>query len=157
MRRTFFPELGTYAANFTSAENLNFTILFQTEVIIYNPNSGVFQASAKNVHVQAEGSFSSDTIRVVIVNNCNERPGYLPTQQTWQVDLSLLSGVTPMYGPLPSESQIDFLLFNSDYPATNCTQEIALVHNGVWQTDPVSGTHNFEVNLAEAANIQAPY
>jgi hypothetical protein len=116
--------------------------------------------SSENVQIRVTGPAGAKAIRAVVINDCSEF-GHPLFQAVETCDLK--DGGESFSAPLSAcqqtqkpDNQDDYfpgiLLDERTEPGDDirCTQEIAVVVDGTWLTDPVNGSHNFKFTLPSA-------
>lgn len=140
---------------------------YKVDRIVSNSNKPSSKTWAKPVYftVRHPGLKATDKVRVVLINresfigSCgypsyNKDPNYI-------LDLVYRSGQRAFVAefsqariiidgkevPLQPQDQSIQLGVNSYCQVVKTSQEIAVVINGIWQTDPVNKTPNFKINM----------
>ena len=114
---------------------------------VINAVQGQYEVvSAANIHVRISNPSlpSGANVRVVLIDLCKETgTTSAPTPDESQADAESANG--GYVASLTGNGPFGFELSSWAAGAQNvqCTQQIAIVVNGVWLSDPVNGTHNF--------------
>jgi hypothetical protein len=87
------------------------------------------------------------SFRAVVVLNCtaSRYPNSWTYQSSFQLDGFQSSGGAPFIANDFSSRQTAYAGFGGD--KDSCRTELAIVKNGIWHTDPISGSHNFVLGL----------
>jgi hypothetical protein len=96
-------------------------------------SAGSFRVSPLWINVRSEGLGASDHVRAVLIDITGNLGEVVQTQQ---IDLSYAGP-----GWFTGQTTLDTSL--------NDFQQIAVVADGAWQKDPISGGSNFEFNLGD--------
>jgi hypothetical protein len=116
---------------------------------IWNAKNLVINVDNDAWHV---GFGGGKAVRVVLMNFCETSigPGYMPWSSQ-QLDISYTTlrsgsgfGYELQMVSLGDEANTVHMAEYNYNGANHCRQEIAVVVDGDWKTDPINGTHNFQ-------------
>jgi hypothetical protein len=129
--------------NLRSSEGLDITV----SAIVQETAPDAFGNQTRTLKQMSIQTSEFGSFRAVVVLNCTtyRYPNSSTYQSSFQMDGFQSSGGAPFVAADYSSRQIDYAGFGGDNDS--CRVELALVKNGVWQTDPVNGTHNFILEL----------
>ncbi|MEI8348199.1 MAG: hypothetical protein WCG27_12080 [Pseudomonadota bacterium] len=153
-----------------SSENNHVQISYSPYTYLYNsnrPSSSLYAASLK-ILVSGPSVTTSSKIRVILLNyRQTEGQCGVPNSSdriVYRMDLSVVSGRGVFQGIFSDDAEVFFdndrwykvsqyadpglLVYTNGYCYnTYANTEVAVVIDGVWQTDPVNGSNNFKVNF----------
>jgi hypothetical protein len=93
---------------------------------------------------------TAQRVRAVLINECRDKNSGYVERRGEQVDLQMSYRNMTFTRYLDNEC-LELKKWRHGEHVTNCKQEIAVVVDGDWLTDPVNGTHNFHFEMAYAA------
>jgi hypothetical protein len=137
----------------TSTSGHQITLNYSTSVEVTNSNkpARITTADSIQIGVTHPSLKISDRVRVVLVNKATTQLGCGANQvhkkeETHMLDLGP-AGAGPFLG---GELTSPLLISNLGYCYTVYGKlEVAVVVNGEWLQDPINGSHNFQVDLAQ--------
>jgi hypothetical protein len=93
---------------------------------------------------------TAQRVRTVLINQCLNKQSGFERRVGQQVDLTM-SYRNMTFSRYLGEECLVLKKWRSGEHVENCTQELAVVVDGDWLTDPINGTHNFLFEMAYAA------
>lgn len=82
---------------------------------------------------------------LVLRCQANHYPNSWSYESSYEMDAYQSSGGDDFRIERLDRRQIEYASVGGDHDS--CRTELALVKNGVWQTDPINGTNNFVLDL----------
>ncbi len=152
-----------------SADGISITLDYQINFDYYQSNKSYesYELNPFYINISGVGFKSTDKIRVIFINHMQNmaRCGFSEYQWDDVIAADLTRAPQGHFYANMNRNGLQKEQWNDDYTQTvgpitlfsrpycqqftTTGQEIAIVRNGKWLTDPISGTHNFKFNLGE--------